>query len=268
LGLVTAAPASLAHLVERVWDWETAPQPFRLERVLPSAGAGLILNLFEDETRVYDECRRPQRLAAVTLDGPRTTSVIIDSVEQTAVMGVVFRPGGAARMFRERMDRLHDRSVDLDALLGAEVERLRSRLLEAPGARARLELLCDWLARRAPAAERADPLEHALARLRAVPSVDGLSAVARELGVSPRRLTTQFRERVGLSPKRYLRLQRFRRLVADAAQAPRIDWVALAADGGYCDQAHMTHEFRRFCGVTPGAWMRRGGIWPDHVPLD
>ncbi|HET9875253.1 MAG TPA: hypothetical protein VFQ37_05735, partial [Mycobacterium sp.] len=33
------------------------------------------------------------------------------------------------------------------------------------------------------------------------------------------------------------------------------DLAGIAADTGYCDQAHLTREFVRFAGVPPRAWL-------------
>jgi AraC-like DNA-binding protein len=56
--------------------------------------------------------------------------------------------------------------------------------------------------------------------------------------------------------------------VAQVHGRPRVDWAAVAADGGYCDQAHLAHEFRRFAGITPGAFMARQDVYLNHLALD
>jgi AraC-like DNA-binding protein len=47
-----------------------------------------------------------------------------------------------------------------------------------------------------------------------------------------------------------------------------VNWSQVAADGGYFDQAHLTHEFRQFAGVTPTAFMAARGPYSNHLPLD
>ncbi|RYG11720.1 MAG: AraC family transcriptional regulator [Burkholderiales bacterium] len=266
-------PAPLNVLVETIWDWTAAPQPHRLERIVPVANAGLILNLSEDQTRVYDDEQHCLYFSGATLDGPRTRSHLIDTDEQVAVMGVVFRPGGAATFFRERMDRLANGSVDLDALMGRRACALRERLLDTDDARGRLALLQQelsrWLGTRAmPASAR--PLAHALQALDADPRVAALASVARELGSSPRQLGELFRQQVGMTPKRYLRLRRFHQVVNHvgngAGDRNRIDWAGIALDCGYHDQAHLAHEFREFSGVTPTAFLRATNYHPHIVP--
>lgn len=79
-----------------------------------------------------------------------------------------------------------------------------------------------------------------------------VSAVAGSLGVSERHLRRVFHETVGVSPKVFARLQRFRRAIR-AARKTRADWADVAADAGYYDQAHLIAEFRAISGVTPRA---------------
>ena len=265
LSLVPQGP--LSHLVETIWDWEAAFHSHALERVLPAANAGLIINLAEEQTRVYDEQLRCTRFSACTLDGPRSRSHIIDTEEQVAVMGVIFRPGGAAMFFKERMDRLANHSVDLEDLVGNDAPLLRERLLEAGSPHRRLALLERWLADRMSCAASANPVKHALAALDADPRVAALSAVARDLGCSPRQLGERFRQLVGLTPKRYLRLRRFHQVIALTEGRERIDWAGVSLDCGYHDQAHMAHEFREFSGLSPAAFTRKRGPLDQHIAV-
>ena len=265
LSLIPQAP--LSHLIEMIWDWEAAFHSHRLERVLPVANAGLIINLAEDQTRVYDEQYRCTRFSGSTLDGPRTRSNIIDTEEQVAVMGVVFRPAGAARFFRERMDRLANDSVDLENLAGNNAILLRERLLEADSPRRRLALLMQWLEKRASPAASTNPIQHALTVLDSDPRIGALTAAARDLGWSPRQLGERFRQQVGITPKRYLRLRRFHRVIATTGARERIDWAGVSLDCGYHDQAHMAHEFREFAGLSPAAFSRQRGAYSHHIAL-
>lgn len=268
MGFATLVPAPpLSRLVEMIWDWDMPPQPYRLERILPSAGSQLVINLAEDETRVYDDALRCRRFAAAAFGAPSHRSFVIDTAEQVRVAGVVFRAGGAAPFFRERMDRMANDHVDLDALAGGAAHTLRLRLLEAADAQTRLDIVHHWLLGHAGPAAPHPVIAHALRAFDAAPQVQRIGAIAAHCRLSPRRFGELFREQVGLSPKRYARLQRFRRAAAQAHAGPGVDWAGIAADCGFHDQPHLVHEFRAFSGMTPGAYVARRGQWHAHVPL-
>ncbi len=259
----------LSALVRRLWDWQGEQQPFRLERVLPPAGAGasVILNLGEDQSRLYDEQHRCRVHAAQALEGPRTRSQIIDTREQVAVMGIEFQPGGAAVFFRERMDVLRDGCVDLQDLMGTRDAALRDALLAAPSPEARLRALESWLRASGCAGTVPVDVAHALGVLETRPEVAALVPLARGMGISARRLGERFQHWVGLSPKRYLRLQRFHHAVQSARPPADQGWAELAVACGFYDQAHLVHEFRAFSGMSPGEFVRRGA-WDGHVAVD
>jgi AraC-like DNA-binding protein len=80
-----------------------------------------------------------------------------------------------------------------------------------------------------------------------------VNAVAGDLGVSERHLRRVFHETVGLGPKAFAKLTRFRRALQAARAENRASWAAIAANAGYYDQAHLISEFRAVAGVTPRA---------------
>ncbi|GGA51673.1 DUF6597 domain-containing transcriptional factor [Dyella nitratireducens] len=267
LRIVPAPP--LASIIEAIWDWDMPAAAFRYERILPGPGAGLIINLLEDETRVYqdDENRHCIRASGSVIGGPYRHSWIIDTAEQVRVMGVNFHPGGVHALLGISAEELGVRDINLEDMFGAGARRLRQRLLETIGPVQRLALLEQWLRtlRDEPAWDAT--ILHAMTVLARVPEVPGIGRLQRESGYSAHRFGLLFRRHVGMTAKQYARLMRFRRVVDAAHAAGQPDWVRIAVDGGYCDQAHMSHEFRRFAGISPSEFAAMRGPYPNHVPL-
>lgn len=81
-----------------------------------------------------------------------------------------------------------------------------------------------------------------------------LEELSRAAGVSRFHLGRMFTRELGVSPHVYLSLLRLgtaRRLLAAGAPISHA-----AFDAGYSDQPHLTREFRRAFGVTPGEYQR------------
>ena len=109
---------------------------------------------------------------------------------------------------------------------------------------------------------------YALGELGQRPQVARISALVRETGWSDYRFGRLFRRQIGMGPKRYARLMRFRGVVDAVYRCASVDWSGVAADGGYGDQAHLVREFRDFAGMTPTAFMAARGPYPNHLPLE
>lgn len=90
------------------------------------------------------------------------------------------------------------------------------------------------------------------------------SEAARRAGVSTRTLQRLVVTGTGRAPSWWRRLARVRRSAAllAATGAMQAELADAAIDAGFSDQAHMTREFRRWLGVTPGQ-VRRGVPFAD-----
>jgi AraC family transcriptional regulator len=82
-----------------------------------------------------------------------------------------------------------------------------------------------------------------------------LSELARIAERHPVHVAQAFRARTGISLGAFQRLRRLTS-VSLALRNGTTPLAALAADFGYCDQSHMTSEFRAAFGVTPGRYRR------------
>jgi AraC-like DNA-binding protein len=267
LRIVPSPP--LASIIEAIWDWDMPPGAFHYERILPGPCSSLIINLAEDETRVYrdDATRKCIRASGSVIGGPYRQSWIIDTAEQVRVIGVIFRPGGAHALLGLSTEELAQNDINLEDMFGARARRLRQQLLETAEPLARLTLLEQWLRQIAEHPAWDASIMHAAAMLARVPDVPSIGRLQRESGYSAHRFGLLFRRHVGMTAKQYARLMRFRAVVDTAYPAQQLDWARLAAEGGYCDQAHLSHEFRRFAGITPTEFAALRGPYPNHLRL-
>jgi AraC-like DNA-binding protein len=149
---------------------------------------------------------------------------------------------------------LAQRVITLDELLPARsgIPELRERMFEAPDLGAALDLLERWLLcrRRSAASPHTATLAATGVLLDAQPSLP-IGKLARECGMSARRLHELFLREVGLPPKRLSRILRFRRALEQLSRAPRPDLREIALDCGYYDQSHLYRDFRELAGMTP-----------------
>jgi AraC-like DNA-binding protein len=270
MGFLRIVPAPpLASIIEAIWDWDMPAGAFRYERILPDPSTGLIINLMEDETRVYrdDATRQCTRASGSVIGGPYRQSWIIDTAEQVRVMGVNFRPGGAHALIGLNAEELARHDINLEDMFGSRVRLLRQRLLETAAPTERLALLEQWLRQLTEQPSWDATILHAVSLLARVPDVPSIGRLQRESGYSAHRFGLLFRRHIGMTAKQYARLMRFRAVVDRAYQEQQVDWARIAVEGGYCDQAHLSHEFRRFSGMTPTEYAALRGPYLNHLAL-
>ena len=84
-------------------------------------------------------------------------------------------------------------------------------------------------------------------------SHDRVAGLASFVGGSVRTLHRRMRTSTGFPPKRFLAMQRFRRSVYEIATRDT-GLSLIASDLGFSDQAHLTREFQRHAGISPGTF--------------
>lgn len=90
--------------------------------------------------------------------------------------------------------------------------------------------------------------------VRAIEAADGrdpIGDLAGRLEISERQLQRRFRAAVGLTPKQFARIRRFRACARNLIVERPEAWGRVALAYGYADQAHLNREFSRLSGRSP-----------------
>jgi AraC-like DNA-binding protein len=244
----------LDGFIESIWVYQNDPRPNALERILPTGAPHLIINLKEDQTRLYDP-ESPHRCVATSgsvISGLQSRFQVIDTSEQEYVAGVTFKPGGTVPFMRMPAHEVSVADVPLESLWGRRcTSALRDRLLESQSIDATLNALEAVLHEMWRPSGLHPAVNFALAAFERAPSTTSIAAVSDAIGLSAKRFIERFKIEVGVTPKRYCRIRRFQRALVLANRGREIDWTRVAMDCGYFDQAHLIHDFRSFAGLTP-----------------
>ena len=258
----------LDAFVESIWVCRNEPGPQALERILPSGAAQLIVNLKEDQTRLYDP-ESPHRSIATSgsvLSGVQSRFQVIDTSEQEYVAGVAFRPGGTVPFMRMPAYEASDADIPLEAIWGRRrTADLRERLLESCDSDAQLDVLEAALLEGWTSAGLHRAVTFALAAFDRAPLTTSVAGVTGAIGLSAKRFIERFKIEVGMTPKHYTRIRRFQRALTLTNRGSRIDWTRVALDCGYFDQAHFIRDFRAFAGLTPTAYQSARTEFQNHV---
>lgn len=238
---------------------------------MPNGSMSLIVNLRDDVLHIYDrdQPERCNRLSGSIVVGARAEFSVIDTADQSEIMGVEFKPGGARPFLDPTADELEGSDVNLDDVWsGSAAGELRERLLEAATAEEKLSVIEGALLERLPRDRTTHPaVLYALAEFTRGPVSRPVGEVIGEIGLSPRRFAQVFHEHVGLTPKRYSRVQRFQHVLRRVHSGDFVDWADVAMDAGYFDQSHFIHDFRAFSGLNPSAYFANRTEFRNHVPL-
>lgn len=249
----------LSAFVEHYWVEDMsagAARDLGSWRIVPDTCGHVLFHIFRDACG-------GQRHGGLRLVGARSTFVDIDKRRRLLTLGARLRPGALGALMSSPAVEITDRSVALEDVIGASVSGIAQRLYDEHRScpEVALGVLRTMLAPLllSPRDNIMQPrtaaiigvLERHRGRITA-------TAVADEVGVSPRTLRQLMRERVGIGAKRFARICRVHHIIRGAAAGGR-SWVEMALDAGYADQPHLIRDFDALLGETPPRFLARRG---------
>jgi transcriptional regulator GlxA family with amidase domain len=84
-----------------------------------------------------------------------------------------------------------------------------------------------------------------------------IAELSKKLGLSVRQLQRRFQNASGLTPKQFVRTQRFHATARRLAKENSLKLVDFAAEMGFADQSHLTHEFASITGRSPKSFAEK-----------
>jgi AraC-like DNA-binding protein len=262
-------PAPLDTFIEYLWYWEGEAPAHSKEAITASRNPSILIDLSDNDCVWYDgeNYARRNKLKGMSVSGTQTAPFAINA-HQPKIMGVQFKPGGGYPFLGPAAREFHGTHTSLEDVWGADAERLHQRIFQAPSVDDKFDILFDGLIRVAPREFAHHPaVALALQRFERCPHRASVAEAARDAEVSAKKFIQLFNDEVGMTPKLYLRVARFQRVVERIQFAPHIDWGDAVERHGYYDQSHFIRDFKEFTGFAPTEWLKLRGPYSHHIPL-
>src|SRR5688572_11756844 len=252
----------LSQFVENMWLIEGYAGDYTREKILPDGAIELIIDLDTQPKTIFEseasDCFRT--VGKAWISGERTRFIVIGAERNQSMVGIRFRPGGAYPFFGFPISELSESVTELELIWGSLVDEIRNQLVETEAPKERLLLLESFLMRQAKRSLEANRLiTFAVHQLQHLPQFLAIRDLANAIGITQKHLISQFEKVVGLRPKSFARVCKFQKVVNLIEQQNKIEWVAIAAECGYYDQAHFIHEFQTFSGLNPSSYLTQRG---------
>jgi len=245
-------PALRSYVREYCAYEETTATPMS-RRELPVEDCVLVLNLGEPLFMSAPAGTRERHSSFVA--GLSRGPTVTETAGAQRGVQVDLTPLGARMFLGQPMDELAHRAVELDDVLGRTGGELEDRVASARTAADRFDILDRTIRDRVASASASPPaVWWAWRRLRETGGAIRVDSLAHALGISRRHLTESFRREVGIPPKLFARIVRFRAALASLDDPEGASVADVAATTGYYDQAHLDREFHDLAGLTPSEY--------------
>lgn len=252
---IAPAPA-LRRWIHCYWLVEPTPDEHRhlppggsSEILLPDGQAELVFRFAGSFTRWHvDEPAKRHIIASSYFIGGRSRSVGARTLGGLRMAGVKLDPRAARALLRRPLTDFRDNTITLADLESREIADLEGEIAGAGTPEELARVLDGFFMRQLPGAVPFDAAIHTLVqRIGATRGSLAILEWAQAAAMDPRTLERRFIANMGLTPKQYARIVRFkhayRRMLSGPGDKTHLE--------GYYDESHFHRDFRHFLGTTP-----------------
>jgi len=231
---------SLASLVEHHWviRWDLRDQPPYVSQVLPYPS----VNVAFSAERGW-------------ITGVTTGMYEYEVSDSGVIVGTMFKPGGFRAFWPHSVATLTDKTLDATEGFPDANDGFRQKLLGLHDNEQMVSQMEELLSAKQPVPDRnvafINTIIEAVAADRDLRTVE---MVAGQFHVSGRTLQHLFQNYVGVGLKWVIRRYRLIEAAELAAQLPKPNWAAIAAELGYTDQSHFVNDFKKIVGKPPSQY--------------
>ncbi len=248
--------SGLMDYIESYW-WMTSDLPAGSagdpHTCIPKGTIEFIIHLDGEASEVYQNGKW-QPLYAEMLVGIHTVPVTTRMRGRSSRFGIRLKPEAFIQLFGVPLAELYQNFTSVSLLAGSRFNWLFCLLREAPDMESRVTLVESFLYKKLMAIKEGEQLiTRAIRKIWLEEGNISTSSLSRSVHIGERQLQRLFKSHLGISPKLYSRIIRFRSAYEQAQAGKNIAWTDVAYNLGYADQAHFVKDFKNFAGVTPTA---------------
>jgi AraC-like DNA-binding protein len=165
---------------------------------------------------------------------------------------VVFKPGSLFRLTGIPSNYLTNQYIDAETVFSKDIKYVNEKINECKSFPQMIQVvemfLINEIKRKLLNKHPLDIATSTLFSIDTIPSVDYLAKSACQ---STRNFERYFKQRMGISPKYFLKVMRFENAFRMKNKNPNLDWFTISFSCGYYDYQHLVRDYKDLTGLSP-----------------
>ena len=165
---------------------------------------------------------------------------------------VVFKPGALYRLTGIPSQHLTNQYIDAQTIFSKEIKTVNNRINDCHSFTQMIKVVEQFLL--GELKRKCQPphtLDISIAKLFSLDQMPSVDFLARASYQSNRSFERHFLQRMGVSPKYFLKVMRFENAFRMKNKYPQRDWFTIAISCGYYDYQHLVKDYKELTGLTP-----------------
>lgn len=240
------------------------------DKFLPDCTLNLVIDFQNAPKYIYDNytLNEKQQCNKAWFSGMHTEYITISSGYNSEMMVITFKPGCGFPFLKMPIFNFSNKVIDAEKVFGNEFDDFRNQLISNNSIESIIECAENWLMSKLQEDTfEGEIIQSLVEQIKTTSSTVNLKSIAKQSGYSQKQFIHLFKKYVGITPKQFHRIVRFNEILTAIHHKDDIDWLAIATDCGYYDQAHFIKDFQSFSGLNPKHYIDDQGEWPHYIPV-
>lgn len=175
----------------------------------------------------------------------------VNMSDQIYAIHIRFKPCGIYPLANLPLKEVLNGQVALEHLLGVQTTHIYHRLGELSDPKQQIEVFEEWLLKAYQQANQHHRFEYGMQLIDQCKGNISVKELSLKLNSNYKSLDRWFNKMVGMNPKCYLQITRFKNILDTIEHDKQTDWMSLVAKFDFYDQAHFSKSFKQFAGISP-----------------
>ncbi|MCR9173620.1 MAG: helix-turn-helix transcriptional regulator [bacterium] len=239
----------LSPYIDKIWH-NTQDQDIQ-HRIIPDNTVELIIatsSIIRQKTGEKESIEVKSHLA-----GLKTKAQKIQ-VSAGEIVGIRFKPEGLYPFVENDISEIINASVAPEMIFGNRFHCLEDSILESldrsDDKNALVHAIENYFMEQVHHLHQDKLIDHVVQKIKGSNGNLPVSEIAKQMGCSIKTIERRFKQKVGLTPKKFCGLYRFHQSVL-GMQTPVDKLSDIAYDFGYFDQMHFIKDVKKYAGLTP-----------------
>lgn len=262
--------APLNHFIADIVFYADVDLPYDKEKLLPDGSIFLLMDMEDKPKRLFknEDFSKYTSFSGTYLSGQHKKFIHIEVAKGSSMIVTRFKPGGFFPFVHFAVSALNNKVQQAEPILGPSIVELRKKIKAASTPGEKFALMENYLLSILKKDLGAiDYLRPAINFIGSNPEAATTKKLAELIGASQKHLISLFNKQVGLTPKSLARITRFQKVLQTLEKPETADWLQIATDCGYYDQAHFSKDFYEFSAINPSHYLNQKGEYLNFIPV-
>jgi AraC-like DNA-binding protein len=255
----------LAQYIRHYWILEAEDSDGEIcERVIPTGNIQWMFHY--KKTFVIKNSGKLVKQPRSLVSGISSNFSDVATCGESGVIAVTFYPHGASHFLNFPLSEIENASIDLEDIFNTKVKPIEEQICTVNTLAERIGIIERFLLNCFKPINNNDFLliKKGVALINQRKGQINASELAGMLLYTNKSLERKFSALLGKTPKQFIRIVRFQRIIQSFSIPGNKHLTQLAYENGYFDQAHFVKDFKSLSGYTPKEFIALGPCQADY----